>query len=78
LYKMGIISLVERQGGELKALNQIAEARKKDELTAKQAYDLRQAIKEACKTQKGKSLMVKNNLIRELDKKIDEAIRFYR
>lgn len=78
LYKMGIISLVERQGGELKALNQIAEARKKDELTAKQAYDLKQAIKKACKTQKGKSLMIENKLIRELDKKIDEAIRFYR
>ena len=55
---------------------QIAEAQKRGELTAKQAHDLRQAVKVACQEREG--LTVKSEAIEELNKKIAEAVRFYR
>ena len=76
LYKMGILSLVEHVGGETEMINHISEAQKKGELTNKQAYDLRQAIINACSC--GGGLTVQNEAITELDKKIAEAARFYR
>jgi hypothetical protein len=48
LYKMGILSLVEREGGETKILEQIKERQRLGHLTSKQAHDLRQAIKKVC------------------------------
>lgn len=76
LNTMGILALVERVGGEEKILEQIEEAKKRGELTSKQAFDLRQAIKEACKM--GDGMTVANNAIAELDKEIKEAVRYYR
>ena len=75
-YKMGVLSLVEHVGGQLEAIEQINEAARRGELTRKQAYDLRSAINEACKLQAG--LTEPNGAIKELDKKISEAVRFYR
>lgn len=75
-YKMGVLSLVEHVGGQLEAIEQINEAARRGELTRKQAYDLRSAINEACKLQAG--LTEPNEAIKELDKKISEAVRFYR
>lgn len=48
LYKMGVLSLVERAGGETEILEQIKERQKLGQLTSKQAHDLRQAIKKVC------------------------------
>ena len=76
LYKMGVLSMVERVGGEVEMISQINEAQKRGDLTSKQAFDLRKAIKEACKVKEG--LTVQNEAIAELDKKIIEAVRFYR
>lgn len=76
LYKMGVLSLIEQAGGELAIIEQINEAQRKGELFKKQAYDLRQAIKDACKVREG--LTVENDAIRELDKKVTEAVKFYR
>ena len=76
LYKMGVLSLVEQVGGQLQMIGQIHEAQKRGELSKKQAYDLRQAIKEACKVKEG--LTVQSEAIAELDKKIIEAVRYYR
>lgn len=76
LYRQGILSLIERAGGELAFLAQISEAQKRGELTHKQAYDLREAVKQACQEQEG--LTIKSDAISELDKKIYEAIRYYR
>ncbi|MDL2224440.1 hypothetical protein LJB92_03915, partial [Bacteroidales bacterium OttesenSCG-928-M06] len=73
LYKMGVLSMVERVGGEVEMIAQINEAQKRGDLTAKQAFDLRQAVKEACKA--GDGLTVPNEAIAELDKKIMEAVR---
>lgn len=75
-YKMGVLSMIEKIGGEVEMYNQIADAQKRGDLTAKQAYDLRQAVKDACKTREG--LTIKSEAITELDKKVMEAVRFYR
>ncbi len=74
--RMGVLSMVKSVGGELAMLEQITEAQKRGDLTPKQAYDLKQAVKDACKVREG--LTVQNDAIAELDKKIMEAVRFYR
>ena len=74
--RMGVLSLIERLGGEIELTNQINEARQRGELTIKQAHDLRDGIKQACKTKVG--LVVPNEQITELDKKLYEAVKFYR
>ncbi len=76
LNRMGVLSLVERLGGEVEMINHIKEARLRGELTSKQAHDLRQAVKEACQTREG--LTSQSEAVKELDKKIMEAVRFYR
>ncbi len=76
LYKMGVLSLVERAGGQNQMIEQIVEAQRRGELTKKQAFDLRQAVNDACKTRDG--LTVPNEAIQELDKKVIEAVKFYR
>ena len=55
---------------------QINEAQKRGELSKKQAYDLRKTIKEACEIKDG--LTVPNEAIQELDKKVSEAVKYYR
>lgn len=76
LYKMGVLSLVEREGGEVEMIAKIADAQKRGVLTAKQAFDVRQAVKDACNAKSG--LTAPSEAITELDKKIAEAIRYYR
>ena len=76
LHTMGVLAMVERVGGEIEMIAQINEAQKRGDLTAKQAFDLRQAVKSACKVRDG--LTAPTKVITELDKKIAEAIRFYR
>lgn len=76
LYKMGVLSLIEQAGGQLQMIEQINEAQKRGELSKKQAFDLRKAINDACKINDG--LTVPNEAIQELDKKVNEAVKFYR
>ena len=76
LNRMGLLSLVERVGGLNAMMNQITEAKQQGKLSRKQAFDLRQAIKEACAVKDG--LVVENEAIAELNKKVVEAVRFYR
>lgn len=76
LYKMGVLSLIEQAGGQLQMIEQINEAQKRGELSKKQAFDLRQAVNEACKIKEG--LTIPNEAIQELDKKVSEAVKFYR
>jgi hypothetical protein len=71
----GLLTLIDQQGGELVMLQKINEAQKKGELTKKQAFDFRKEIKEACKM---KFATVQSDVIKELDQKIKEAVRFYR
>ncbi len=76
LYRMGVLSLVEKTGGQIEMLSQIAEAQKRGELTKKQAFDLRAAVNDVCQIKEG--LTAPNEAIKELTKKVDEAVRFYR
>ena len=76
LYRMGVLSLIEQAGGQVEMLSQIAEAQKRGELTKKQAFDLRATIKDVCQLRNG--LTAPNEAIKELDKKVMEAVRFYR
>lgn len=76
LYRMGVLSLIERMGGQIAMMEQIAEAQKRGELSRKQAYDLKQAVQDACSLRDG--LTEPNEAIAELDKKVSEAVRFYR
>ena len=76
LYRMGVLSLIEQAGGQVEMITQISEAQKRGELTKKQAYDLRQTIIDVCKIREG--LTTHNEAIKELSKKVDEAVRFYR
>lgn len=76
LKEMALLCLIERLGGEVEFINQIKDAQQRGELTNKQAHDLRNGIKQACKTKAG--IVVPNKQITELDKKVGEVIRFYR
>jgi hypothetical protein len=76
LYKMGVLALTQMAGGQNAILEQLAEAQKQGHLTKKQAYDIRQTIKEACHNNEG--LTVPNEAIEELSRKIKEAAKFFR
>jgi hypothetical protein len=76
LQTMGVLGLVERFGGEVEIITHINEAQKRGDLTAKQAFDLRQAVKQACNVRDG--ITAPSEAITELDKKIADAIRYYR
>lgn len=76
LYRAGVLTLIEQRGGQLEFIEQINEAAKRHELTRKQAMDLRRAVNEVCKE---KSDIVKPNTnIEELNKKVEEATKFFR
>ena len=76
LKNMGLLALIERMGGEMEFHAQIKEAMQRGEITPKQAHDIRRASKMA--SQINDSLVVENDAIAELDKKIKQAIKFYR
>lgn len=75
-YRMGVLSLIKQAGGQVEMIAQIGDAQKRGELTKKQAYDLRQTVIDVCKVREG--LTVRSDAIAELDKKVNEAVRFYR
>lgn len=70
------LALVEKFGGEAAFLEILKEKQRQGEVTKKQAFDIRKAIKEACTS--GESLTVKSDAIEELDRKIKEAAAYYR
>ena len=76
LYRMGVLSLIEQVGGQMAMMEQITEAQKQGTLTRKQAYDLKQAVQDACTLKDG--LTMQNEAIIELDRKVSEAVKFYR
>jgi len=76
LYRMGVLSLIEQVGGQMEMIGQITEARRRGLLSGKQAHDLKQAVQDAYSLKDG--LTLPNEAIKELDKKVNEAVRFYR
>lgn len=76
MYRMGLLHWIRDMGGEVEMLKHISEARTCGCLSTKQAYDLRETVKDVCKERDG--LTVKSDAIAELDKKIAEAVMYYR
>jgi hypothetical protein len=75
LFLIALADTISRQGGELLFLEQINDAAKRGEMTAKQKFDIRNAVREACSL----SLNTKESeLIAELNKKVTEAVKYYR
>lgn len=75
LFKWGLLAGIERVGGQTEMLRQIAEAQKRGELTNKQAYDLRAAVKSACLADGG--MATESDAIQELDMKVAEAVKMF-
>lgn len=71
-YRLGTLALVEMAGGESELLEQIAAAQKKG-LTPKQAYDLRRAVRDACRADG--SVTMQAGECRELDTKIADVAK---
>jgi hypothetical protein len=76
LYTLGVLSLIATAGGELEMITQIKEAAKSGKLSKKAAFDIKQAVTEACSEKVG--ITAKNGCILELDKKVIEAVKYYR
>ena len=70
------VQQIESFGGEVAYLEHIAELQQCGEITAKQAHDIRKAVRKACDV--GGEIVVKSEVIAELDKKVAEAVRYYR
>lgn len=73
---MGILSLVEKAGGEMAMIDQINESYKIGKLTKKQAFDLRKSVKEACTLKDG--ITIESDVIKELNNKVKETCNNYR
>lgn len=73
--KLGVLSLIEAQGGVLNAIAEINERHKKGKLSKKQAFDLRSLVRECSQM---KLQTIESDLILELNQKMKESIRFYR
>jgi len=76
LHNRGVLALVQMAGGELNFISQIQEAQRNGTISRKQAFDIKQAVTSACKEKSG--ITAKNDCILELDRKIIEAVKFYR
>lgn len=76
LDKRAVLEYVEKRGGQLAFIDQIAAAQRKGELTKKQALDLKRHVNEACKVDG--STTTQSDAIIELNKKMSEAVRYYR
>jgi hypothetical protein len=75
MQNLGVLALIEAQGGKLMALENITERYKKNELTKKQCYDFRKLINESSKM---KLQTIDSDLILELDMAVKENLKFYR
>jgi len=75
LHTLGVLSLIETAGGEVEIISQIIEAHKSGKYSKKQAWDLKQAIIDACSEKVG--ITTKNECIVELDRKVKEAVNYY-
>ena len=76
LHDIALLAYINNSGGELAMIEQINEMQQMGKLTRKQAFDFRKEIKEACKLTIGSESL--NETIYELDKKVNEAMKYYR
>ncbi len=75
-YKLlGVLLLVNEQGGKVQAFQNIKEMYLKKELTKKQYYDLRGLIEQSSSS---KLQTIDSDLMIELNQKVKESVRYYR
>jgi hypothetical protein len=74
--RMCFLDHVLSVGGELSFIQQVNEAYNAGQLGKRQADEFKREVRDACKVKEG--LTVKNEAILELDKKVNEAVRYYR
>lgn len=75
MQKLGVLSLIEIEGGLLQALENIKERYKQGKLTKKQHHDLKALYNESSKM---KLQTIESDLIIELDQKIKEKFKYFR
>jgi len=71
---LGVLSLIELQGGKVQALLNLKERYIKKQLTKKQHYDLKALIEQSSQM---KLQTIESDLIIELNQKVNEAIKYY-
>jgi hypothetical protein len=76
-YNAGVAMLIEHLGGEMNFLQQLDEAQRRGELTAKQKNDLKRMVRDACNSN-APGLIVTNDTIQELDRQVEQIARCYR
>ena len=72
---LGVLALVQMQGGKLAAFENIKERQTKKDLSKKQAYDLKELINQSLNL---KLQTKQSDLIIELDSKMKEAVKYFR
>jgi len=75
-YNISALAYIEQRGGQLKMLAQIEADRAAGNLTSKQAFDLKKVINRICAL--ANEGAAQNDAIKELDKKMKEAARYFR
>jgi hypothetical protein len=75
LYNIGLLALVQKEGGPAAIYRKIDELYQTGQISRKQVYDLKQALKDALSNEKGQK---ESEVIKELDQKMRQAVRFYR
>ena len=72
---LGVLSLVQMEGGKTQSIQNLKERYSKRELTKKQYYDLKGLIEQSSSL---KLQTVESDLIIELNQKVKESVRYYR
>lgn len=72
---LGVLSLVQLEGGKTQSLQNLKERYLKDELTKKQYYDLKALIEQSSSL---KLQTVDSELIKEINQKVKESTQYYR
>ena len=75
LYRNGILALAQSVGGCNQLIEQVQTAQKKGELSRQTAHNLRQAINDACSCNLA---LHQSEEIEELNKKMCQAVKYYR
>ncbi|MBK9671492.1 MAG: hypothetical protein IPO70_04405 [Bacteroidetes bacterium] len=71
---LGVLSLVEKEGGKAQAIQNLKERYLKGELTKKQNFDLKALIEQSSNM---KLQTVESDLIIELNQKVKESVKYY-
>lgn len=70
----GLLDSIERNGGQIEVINQIKDAQKRKDLTAKQAYELKKEVEAIYNNENG--FACQSEAIIELDRKVGDAMKY--